>query len=150
MPRIHGSRLRPIRSTDIDFILSNISKKDECWNWLGNFENKIPYYRGYRIRRVLWTRLHGRTRSRIGVTCNNNNCINPAHLTNDKFGNYSKVIPDSRGELNGNHKLTAQQVRDIRRKHASGSSAVYLSGLYKVCEDQIYNIVLRRHWRHIS
>lgn len=63
----------------------------------------------------------------------------------------SRTHPESvsRGEANGNAKLTAEKVREIRRRCAAGESGKDIGRLLGVTQAAISLVVTRRTWRHV-
>lgn len=55
-----------------------------------------------------------------------------------------------RGERNVTAKLTAEDVKAIRRLYANGATKTELAKLYKVDDSNIHAIVIRRTWRHVE
>jgi hypothetical protein len=55
----------------------------------------------------------------------------------------------ARGERHGSSKLTAEQVREIRRAHADGVQQHQLAQRFGVVQATVYSIVSRRRWTHI-
>ena len=53
---------------------------------------------------------------------------------------------DNRGEKNGHHKLTEDEVLDIRQMHISGYSQKHLAELFCVSKSAISSIVHRINW----
>jgi hypothetical protein len=85
--------------------------------------------------------------------CDNRACINPEHLI---LGTQAENIQDmisrgrkhyGQGETSPNHKLTEQDVREIRTSKLPCSE---LARLYKVGRGYIYDILNRTTWKHIS
>ena len=66
-----------------------------------------------------------------------------------RLGLFPKERPTHRGERHGGSKLTAPQVRDIRRLHAGGRSQRSLAREYGVHPQNVNLIVRRKAWRHI-
>lgn len=54
------------------------------------------------------------------------------------------------GERHHRAKLTAQEVRSIRREYADGVTQESLAQEYGVCQAHISSIVLRRSWGHVE
>jgi hypothetical protein len=89
-------------------------------------------------------------------TCDVRNCIRPAHLRlgtiadnnadRDRKGRHRPL----RGETNGAHKLTAAEVHDIRRRHATGETQTALAKEYAVTQANVWLIVNRRKWKHAA
>lgn len=55
----------------------------------------------------------------------------------------------SRGERQGRHKLTSEEVRKVRKLHQDGCSIKSLSASFGVATATIYSIVNRKTWAHI-
>lgn len=95
--------------------------------------------------------------------CDNRACVRPDHLfvgvardnVHDmirKGRHMHTVKPETvaRGEQVGTHKLTAEQVTEIRRIHASGlASYRRLAAMFGIDRTAVYKIVTRRRWCHI-
>jgi len=62
--------------------------------------------------------------------------------------NGSECYP--RGERNGLSRLTAGQVREIRRRAAAGMSYSSLGAEYDVSKGAVSHIVTRRTWKHVT
>jgi hypothetical protein len=134
---------------------------DECWPWRGSIDDK-----GY-------GRIYGNGRTHIASrlalwfdrgepawgefachTCDNRWCVNPRHLF---LGTPTENMRDrdekgrrAYGERIGTSKLTAEQVRSIRRAANQGASLVRLATEHGVSTTMIRNIVRRRWWRHVG
>lgn len=78
-------------------------------------------------------------------------------LDNLAWGSHEENMQDSvrhgtraRGRDNGNSKLTAEQVADIRRQYATGLvSQRSLAERFSVSQRTIWNIVNREQWCHV-
>lgn len=56
-----------------------------------------------------------------------------------------------RGEENGQSKMTADQVRELRKKYASGGVSMRgLANDYPITYSTVRNIIHRKYWRHIE
>lgn len=92
--------------------------------------------------------------------CDNPACTNPAHLeTGSQADNLrdmwargrGKCTP-SPGEVNGNHKLTEAEVREIRRifkKRCKVFGGAALARRFNVDKTQVHNIVNGKQWKHL-
>jgi hypothetical protein len=132
---------------------------DACWPWTAYCEPK-----GYgrvkfdgkteRAHRVAFRLHHGRDALFCCHRCDNPVCCNPAHLFD---GNHADNMADMkakgrapRGER-GRSKITAQDVRDIRRRYDQRiTSQAALGREYGLSKMQIYYVTRRRSWSHIS
>jgi hypothetical protein len=145
---------------------------DSCWEWPGKL-GKDGYGRTQwrkrtaRAHRVSWEIANGKQPGDLLVChrCDNRACCNPAHLflgtpaensedmakkgraaAGERHG--SRLHPGSRarGERAGSHKLTEEQVREIRALHESGVSQHELARRYPVTRCTVGAIVHRRIW----
>ncbi len=148
---------------------------DECWLWTG-----IPRReKGYAEFRVGPRKIRAHVLARFLVTgewpgeletCHScdarypsgdityRRCINPAHLW---LGTHAENMADMvakgrneenqvKGERHGSSKLTAAQVLEIRRLHATGSFTLTELGIrFGTTFTNIHNIVTRVSWRHL-
>lgn len=55
-----------------------------------------------------------------------------------------------RGERNGNARITADEVREMRRRNSDGERQVSLAKDYGITQATVSNIVLRKTWKHIE
>lgn len=130
---------------------------DECWPWLGytdpagygqfSFEGKKK--RAHRIA-VRFTRTDP-TDKVVRHLCHNPSCVNPRHLkTGTQLENVQDMVRANRqaqGEGNGNSKLSAGQVREIRR---SDRPPEELASNYPVTAGNIRKIRAGELWSHLS
>lgn len=122
--------------------------------------------------RIAWTFANGPIPDGLFVChhCDNPACCNPAHLfvgTNtdnlrdaaqkgrtargERSGTHTHPESVLRGERNGNATLTAQKVRDIRRRYAAGNVGQRaLAKAFGVSRSLIGHVVHRRAWAHIA
>lgn len=134
---------------------------DLCWNW-----NAGCYINGYgQIRdgahkrlahRVSYELHYGEVPAHLCVlhSCDNKKCVNPYHLF---CGTHQENMDDKvnkerqpRGESHGMHKLTADQVREIRDRFCKGECVkARLGEEFGVSSVLIRLIVNRQIWRHI-
>jgi len=144
----------------------DVKGEDECWEWTGAKNRKNGYgnikinYKKYRSHRISWILANGKIPEKMCVchSCDNPGCVNPNHLflgthqdnMNDMINKNRNKIPDNSGEKSGNHKLTEQEVLEIKSKY---KWYVYtykmLSEEYCVNYRTILDIIHRKTWKHI-
>lgn len=160
---------------DIDRFWSKVKKADGCWMWQGS---PGPGYGNFwldgemrRANRVSYLINFGPFDQTLCVchTCDNPMCVRPDHLflgtkgdnNADKTAkgrargavgdrNPSRLHPDRvpRGEQNGQSKLTAAQVQEIRRLYATGkTSHQRLAQQFGVSPRAIAFILKYRTWK---
>ena len=87
------------------------------------------------------------------ITRRNRRCINPAHLlegdVDDNVHDRDADGNTAKGESHHAAKLTEADVREIRRRHAAGESALSLAAAFGVTDVNIYDIVNRKSWKHV-
>lgn len=140
---------------------SKISVKSdtECWEWQG----KLSPYGKFRIgkkmlysHRVTWEIVNGTIPQEMHVlhSCDNPACCNPNHLflgshldnMRDKVTKNRQHIP--KGEMNGFHKLSNQQIEDIRLRYAMRDILQKeLAQQYGVSRQHISAIINRHTWK---
>jgi hypothetical protein len=86
-------------------------------------------------------------------SCDNPPCVNPAHLrlgtqqdnANDRVQRNRSAI----GARNGKARLTADQVREIRRRRASGESRTSVARAFDINPGTVWYIDQRVTWTHV-
>lgn len=160
---------------DIDRFWSKVDKTDDCWLWTAyrfpNGYGKFFAARGqHYAHRFAYEITHGAIPPGMNIChhCDNRACVNPFHLfagtqaenladmarkgrSTSGDRNPSRLYPERRakGEGHGMAKLTADDVREIRRRTESGEQAPKLSLAFGVAISQIRRIVRRERWRHV-
>lgn len=140
-----------------------------CWEWKA-FRNPKGYgqigigLKIYLAHRVSYEICLGKIPDGFLVLhhCDNPCCVRPEHLwigtpqqnTDDmiakgRLGNKIPKQPARGGTHGSRHKLSSEQVLEIRRRRALGESREILSKEFGVSANAIYNIVKRNHWTHI-
>lgn len=152
----------------LDRIMAQIVKTAAgCWEWTGRV---LPGPRGYGsmkvvdrprnqreqlVHRLMWIEVNGPIPDGLFVLhrCDNPPCCNPDHLfLGTKQDNAVDALKKDRlyipvGEANGNAKLTADAVREIRTSTDSPNQA---AARYGVSPALVYAVRQRRIWRHID
>ncbi len=89
--------------------------------------------------------------------CDNPSCINVEHLeigtTKDNMDDMTRRGRRVRGELVGNSKLTAQQVREIKSSYiprSKNANQRELAKKYNITQSQISQIISSKRWSHIN
>lgn len=90
-------------------------------------------------------------------TCDNPWCIEPTHLflgthidnIKDMWAKGRGVHQDTTGERNGQAKLTAKDVLEIRQLLCEGYTQTELAAIYGIDNSSVWKIEHRRSWRHI-
>lgn len=70
--------------------------------------------------------------------------------TGDRNGSRKHIDRMPRGEQIVSAKLTADQVRDIRRRYAAGEQQQDIAADYQINRANVSYIVLRKTWKHID
>lgn len=133
--------------------------KGDCWIWQGSRDGDgygTVYFRGSAqlVHRVSWILLKGEIPDGLFVLhrCDNPPCLNPDHLfLGTQLDNMQDCAKKKRlirdGEHNGHHKLTWDQVREIRKQLIEGKSAYSLSLFYGVTKTSIHSIKYYETWK---
>jgi hypothetical protein len=147
----------------------NITKSTkDCWEWQG--AKKPKGYGNVRINK----KYHSSHRVAFELSnssipkgfivchiCDNPPCCNPSHLMlgTIKSNSADMLIKNrqktkysaARGEINGNSKLTEEDVITIRGRYASNQANQYqLAEEYGVTQSAIGSIVRKKTWRHVA
>jgi len=132
-----------------------------CWLWNGNDVDRDGYGRisdggeKKRAHRVA-LELSGIDPGIVVMhRCDEPRCCNPSHLLPNKTQTANmkdKVRKDrqAKGSRNGRAKLTEENVREIRRSVATGTTQAHLARQYDLDKSTISDIVRRRIWKHVS
>lgn len=80
--------------------------------------------------------------------CDNPSCCNPSHLfLGTPADNMADMAAKGRGVKLGNAKLTREQARSIRARHASGTKTATLAREYSVHVCTIHRILNLKSWK---
>lgn len=131
-----------------------------CWNCTSHKTGSHRYHcigingKPYLVHRVMYERYKGEIPKGMHVLhhCDNRSCCNPDHLfigTNlDNIRDMCTKGRQARGERNAWHKLTAKQVRAIRK--ASVTKNQYdLAEKYNLNQSTISRILRGKTWKHL-
>jgi hypothetical protein len=160
-----------MRSLEVRF-WAKVTKTRGCWLWTGR---KCPrgYGRIFTVRvkgtshtaiasRVAWELANGPIPPGSWVLhkCDNPSCVRASHLF---LGNAAVNTQDMRAKGRGfdipprygakhhNTKFTPVQIREIRRRYATGKENQYeLADAYGVCQATIGGILRGRVWSHVA
>lgn len=138
---------------------------DDCWLWngycddfgYGNIVEGGRNSRRWKAHRLSYSLLVGDPGSLCVLhECDVPACVNPNHLflgtrtdnAQDKVSKGRQRGP--KGEAHPKAKLTAGQVRTIRRRYASGVLRSVLAREYGVAWNSIKYILNKRNWKHIQ
>jgi HNH endonuclease len=160
-------RIPKLSFTDIDRFIRQVDQSggpDSCWHWLG-FKGENGYgvfaARGenFKAHRVSYMLANGRINDELLVLhdCDTRSCVNPKHLSQGtprdnsqdavRKGRNTKVF----GERNGNHKLTAWQVRAIRRMCRERlMTQKSIAKFFGVCETTIHYVARGARWKKLG
>lgn len=137
---------------------------DQCWEWTGAtraYRYGCFYFRdkvraAHRVSFIIHKR-EIEDGELILHHCDNGLCVNPNHLyAGDQNDNMNDMWerdrhPPTWGEASGQAKLTADQVREIRRRYAAGGvTQKGLASEYGVAKSLVWSIIHRKIWKHIE
>jgi|ERR1051326_339167 hypothetical protein len=168
-----GNPLTPIRM--FHSRIDKATDKNGCWIWTGQ---KMMQGYGYILLKGKVIKSHrysyelfvGPIPDGLCVLhkCDNRACVNPNHLfigtvadnnrdralknrsaTGDRNGSRTHPEACARGERNFNSKLTAEHVREIRKRAARGETQKSLASEFGVHNSVICEVVNKRAWAHV-
>jgi hypothetical protein len=159
--RYYGSTDDPRRSWQEAYWL-NVAKTDGCWIWTGGRDAR-GYGRVWTTRapmqvahRLAWFLAYDEDPGPLHVChrCDNPPCVNPAHLfLGDDATNLSDMADKKRsawGSRNHHAKLTADDVREIRRLAAGGVRQAEIAERFSVSRVTVSNIHRRKSWYQLD
>ena len=130
-----------------------------CWQWTGSC-----FPRGYGAfwfdgalcgaHRFIYQYVHDKKLPKdiyVCHTCDNTSCVNLSHLFEgtaaDNMADRNNKNRQAKGESNGNHKLTEEDVIEIK---SSRIRADVLARKFGVIPNVIYSIKKGTAWRHVK
>jgi hypothetical protein len=151
-------------------VLNNYTVVGECWEWKSSLDS-----RGYgrvwfdgkvqKAHRVVYELVNGPIPEGEGYhgtcvchKCDNRKCVNPDHLflgsnadnVRDMKSKGRGVTPKLKGEAHGCAKLTADQVREIRRLRAEGLTQQAIADRFGIGQPLVSRIVNGKCWAHLQ
>jgi hypothetical protein len=150
-----------------------VQKSDGCWEWTGaqtpngHGQLRLSRNRNSLAHRFSWELHHGPIPEGLNVChhCDNPKCVRPDHLfLGDQRANMqdakakgrtrtgASIYPERlpHGERHHASKLTEEQVRAIRARHALGVTRAVLAIEYGVSNWTIGEILKGRAWKHVE
>lgn len=146
--------------THAEQLAAKLDTSGACWLWTGFLSpTGYGYISNTKVHRLAYELAYGPIPGDLHVlhTCDVRNCCNPAHLflgtqqanVTDMWGK-GRAAPHH-GEHNGRARLTADDVRAIRSRHAVGEiTQAALAREYGVTATTINAIVTRQRWEHVT
>jgi HNH endonuclease len=133
-----------------------------CMLWLGakttgGYGHLRVHKQNQKAHRVAWELARGPVPEGFFIchVCDVPACVNPDHLflgTNaDNMQDCAAKGRTARGEKSGMHKLTEDQVREIRQRYSEGGvSQRTLAGAYGVSIGVINTVIHQDAWKHVA
>jgi hypothetical protein len=133
----------------------HFKKTKGCWLWTGNTIKKYGVLKSRNkwvlAHRISWAVHNGPIPQGLCVLhkCDQPACVRPSHLF---LGTRRDNVLDMnrKGRRRPHAKLTADDVRAIRREHAMGSQQIMLAMVYGVSTACISLVVNRINWGYIN
>lgn len=149
------------RADDFEaYFWKRVQKTPTCWEWTGMRGTAGLRYGIVRrphdgikdevAHRTSWRMHFGEIPDGMFVChhCDNPLCVRPDHLF---LGTQTDNMTDmARKERSAAAKLTADDVREIRRRFANGESQSSIAADYPISRRSIGKVTQRIHWRHVE
>lgn len=143
---------------DPSAVWNRVDRSGDCWLWTGSTVRGYGVLRiGGRLvyaHRLTFELDHGRPP--VGVVmhlCDRPLCVRPDHLTDgsqaDNLADAARKGRMSSGEARANHKVTEQDVIEMRRLHVEGFTSIDLAKRYPISARTIRKILSGKNWRHV-
>ncbi len=129
----------------------------DCWEWQGatrngygvlNIDHVVTYAHRFSYELHCGPLPDG---AFVLHACDNRACVNPYHLScGTQADNMRDMYAKGRGNPQGaKRKLTAEQVRAIRREARAGTNYPAIAERYGISVPAVSMIVTRKRWSHI-
>lgn len=151
-------------NTELFWSRVDIRGEDECWPWIaltdedgyGRFAVDRKARGAHRVAYCLGKGIHIDdlpSTSHVCHSCDNPPCCNPKHLwtgseTENVDDRHSKGR-DARGAKQHLSIFKDDDIRAIRKLHASGTMQIDIALMYSTTQGTIGKIVRRETWRHV-
>lgn len=144
--------------------VDKISTPDGCWMWTA-YKNRQGYGKfatkkniQVLAHRFIWTAMNGPIPGDLVVChrCDNPSCVRPDHLflgtssDNRRDCIQKRRNNSAKGCRQGHAKITEDDVRAIRRRHATGETQDALAKAFGISQSAVSYIVLRVNWKHVT
>jgi hypothetical protein len=146
----------------IDQFMRHVRKTETCWIWEGGTNGRYGVAwdgrREHGAHRLSWMLHRGPIPEGLAIlhTCpggDNPLCVNPDHLRPGTDAENSRDQIErglsARGERNPRALITAEQVREIRRRYGEGETQASIGHAFGLAQPAVSDIVLRRNWKHV-
>lgn len=152
------------RKDSIGRFFSKVSKGKSCWEWIGCLHEQgygIARREGQKVlaHRLSWEIHFGKIPIGMEIChrCDNPKCVKPDHIfVGTHQDNMRDMMAkgrnaDMNGEKNGNHKLNAGDIKNIRSLYTTGNySQRELAMKFDVHQTNIGHIVRANTWMDIT
>lgn len=139
----------------------NTGSKDDCWPWSRYVDATgygITWFDGSNMKahRVAFLAANGYFPEAVCHTCDNRACCNPAHLfagtkaLNNADRHTKGRSAGPRGEAHAQHKLTKNDVVEIRRMITRGMGNTEIAQSFNITHFAISDIRRNKTWRHVA
>ena len=157
---------KPRQSLQILEMIAAHGDSDECLLWpyrcrkdgYGDVQHEK---KRWRVTRLTWLLVYGSLDETLFIlhSCDNPPCFNPKHLfqgTQDdnmkdmRKKNRWKSVNPTNGADHHSHKLSADEVVEIRSRYRPGILQVHLAKEFGVSQSAISGLLLRKTWKHVK